>query len=204
MQFKKETPTSDYLRRVIRAQKHDRVTIDELKVSLHERGFGILLMFFALPVSIPIPYIPGFTTIFALPLIFLSFQMMVGFEYPWLPKWLLRRSIKRDLLRLIIIKSSPFLRKIEKLLKPRLVILSQGTHIIGFFAFVFALSIAMPLPFTNLLPAIATVILSLGLLSRDGLTILFGIVVGLCGLFFTAGVIVMGNKLLIYLKGLLF
>jgi hypothetical protein len=197
MDTKKSVPTSDFLHNVIRSKRTNRITIDELKISLHERGFGILLIFFALPVSIPAPYIPGTTTVFAIPLIFLSFQMMLGFDSPWLPKWILKKSIKRSHLGFFVIKSSPILRKIEKLLKPRILFMSshQGAKAIGLISLISAISIALPLPFTNFVPAIGVLVMSLGLLSRDGLIILIGILISLLGLAFSASVFIFGAKL---------
>jgi hypothetical protein len=190
-------PTSDLLHNVVRANNSDKISIDELRISLHERGFGVLLILFALPVSIPIPYIPGVTTFFAVPLLFLSCQMLLGFEFPWLPKWLAKKSIKRTTLIMIIVKSAPLLKRVEKVLRPRLLFLSQpeGERIIGFFAFCFAISIALPLPFTNFIPALGIVIMSLGLLSRDGITIFCGILLGSAGVAFTVSVLVFGKKL---------
>ena len=191
--------TSEFLDSVIRAKNSNRISIDELRIAMHERGFGILLMFFALPMSIPIPYIPGMTTFFALPLLFLSAQMIVGTEFPWLPKWLSSRSIKRSTLALIITKSSPPLKRVERLLKPRLLTMSshRGAQIIGLFTIIFATSIALPLPFTNFIPALAIVIMALGLLSRDGIIILLGIAIGIAGTIFTIAVLVLGKKIVI-------
>jgi len=195
----KRLSTSDFLHNVIRAKRSNRISIDELRISLHERGFGILLMIFALPVSVPIPYIPGVTTFFAVPLLFLSVQMLFGKEFPWLPKWIAKRSIKRSTLGFIIMKSSPLLKKIERLLKPRILIFSShhGTQVIGFFSVIFAVSIALPLPFTNFIPALAIVIMSLGLLSRDGVMIFLGILMGIVGVIFTFAVLILGKKIVI-------
>ena len=195
----KKLSTSEFLDHVVKAKTSNRISIDELKISMHERGFGILLIIFALPMSIPIPYVPGITTFFAFPLLFLSTQMLIGFEFPWLPKWLSNRSIKRSTLRTIITKSSPLLKKVEKLLKPRLLPLSShtGTRIIGLLSIFFAISIALPLPFTNFVPALAIVIMALGLLSRDGITILIGMISGIIGIIFTIAVLSLGMKLVI-------
>ncbi len=197
MDNKNTLPTSEFLSRVVKANRSDRITIDELKISLHERGFGILLMIFALPVSVPIPYIPGITTFFALPLLLISLQMVLGFEFPWLPRWLSKISIKRRTVRFIILKSSPFLKRVEKLLRPRWYFLSssEGARIIGFLAFVFTICIALPLPFTNFVPAIGIVVMALGLLSRDGITACIGMLIGITGVLFTLAVVVLGKKI---------
>ncbi len=197
MEHNKRSSTSEFLKSVVKASKSDRVTIDELKTSMHERGFGILLIGFSLPLAVPLPYIPGITTIFAIPLFFLSVQMLLGFNSPWLPKWLTRLSIKRSTLSFIVISSSPLLKKIERLLKPRLLFFAsdKGTKIIGFFCIIFAVSIALPLPFTNFVPALGILTLSLGMLSRDGVTILMGILLGIAGVIFTVAVILLGKKI---------
>jgi len=70
MEHNNRSSTSEFLRNVVRANKSDRITIDELKTTMHERGFGILLIAFSLPLAVPLPYIPGVTTILAIPLFF--------------------------------------------------------------------------------------------------------------------------------------
>ena len=197
MDKKKHLPTSDFIRNAIRSNNKDSITIDELKISLHERGFGILMMFFSLPLSIPIPYIPGLTTILSLPLIIFSFQLILGMEYPWLPKWLLKKSIKRSFIAYLIIKSSPLLKKIEKILKHRLEFLTYdiGARIIGIFAFVFAIAIAVPLPFTNFIPAIGILLMSFGMLGKDGLITIIGALIGIIGLIVTFLILFLGKKI---------
>ena len=192
--YRKEISTTEFLQQVIRAKKTDRISIDELKTSLHERGFSILLIIFSLPVFVSVP---GMTAIFATPLFFLGLQMMLGFDSPWLPKWVSARSIKRSLFCLMITKSSPLLKKIERFLHPRWLIFSShlGSKIIGMFVAIFAVSIAIPLPFTNLFPAFAIVIMALGFLSKDGLTIILGLLVGICGVAFTVAVFMFGTKI---------
>ncbi len=78
---------------------------------MHERGFGILLIAFSLPLSVPLPYIPGVTTILAIPLCFLSGQMILAFDSPWLPKWITRLSIKKKHFKLYRNEVFPFAQK---------------------------------------------------------------------------------------------
>lgn len=40
----------------------DKVTLFDIKTALHERGFGILIIIFSLPLSVPIPVPPGYTS----------------------------------------------------------------------------------------------------------------------------------------------
>jgi hypothetical protein len=189
--------TSDFLHHVVRDGNSDRITLIDLMHSIHERGFGLLTLIFSLPLAIPMPYIPGLTTILAAPLLLFSIQMMIGSNAPWLPKWLAHKSIRRQTLAKIIEKASPILRRFEKLLRLRLDFISSnwGHKVIGFFMIIFTISIAIPLPLTNLLPAIGILLISLGLLSRDGIIIICGILIGVIGVVFTGAVLLLGKKI---------
>ena len=141
----KEKPTSDFLAMVIIQQKNSSIAVGEIKNALHERGFGILMAIAAIPICLPIPAPPGYTTLFSLPLFIFSLQMIFGMHAPWLPEWLERKSIEKTILEKMLIKADPWLKKIEKYMKPRLTYIAASTweRFIGIFAFVFAISIAL-------------------------------------------------------------
>ena len=200
MNKKRNLPTSLFLHRVIKKNNTDRITINELKLSLHEKGFNILMIFFVLPVSIPMPYIPGITTIFSIPLVMFSLQMLFGFDTPWLPQWINRRSIDRSILKFVVTKSSPVLYNIEKFLKPRFLVFSTSkasVKLMGFFTLMFAISIALPLPLTNFVPAWGILIMSLGALNRDGIVMLTGILLGMSGVILTLSILILGKKIVL-------
>ncbi|MDH5552631.1 MAG: exopolysaccharide biosynthesis protein [Nitrosomonas sp.] len=178
-----ERPTSEYLALVVAEHKNETMTVGELKHSLHQRGFGILMAIAALPLCLPVPVPPGYTTFFSIPLFIFSIQMILGMSAPWLPAWLEKKEIKRVNLKKLIEKANPWLRKIEIHLRPRMTNISVQTweKLIGIFSFVFALSIALPIPMTNFPPGWGILIMSLGLLSKDGLTIIIGMIVGTIG-----------------------
>lgn len=180
----KVPPTSEFLAVVVIEQKNELITVGEIKNALHERGFGILMAIAAIPICLPIPAPPGYTTLFSLPLFIFSLQMIFGMRAPWLPAWLERKSIKKSALENILTKAQPWLKKIETYMQPRMTYISVSTweRFIGVFAFVFAVSIALPVPLTNFLPGWGILIMSLGLLNRDGLTILVGILIGTVGI----------------------
>lgn len=180
---KKERSTSETLALVVVENKNHTMSVGDIKNSMHERGFGILLAIAALPLCLPIPVPPGYTTFFSIPLFIFSIQMIFGMRAPWLPVWITKKQIKRTTLEKLIEKANPWLRKIEKHLKPRLTYISVRAweRIIGIFSFVFALSISLPLPLTNFPPGWGILIMSLGLLSKDGLTILVGMIIGTIG-----------------------
>ncbi len=179
----KEKATSEYLALVVAENKQEIMTVGEIKNSLHERGFGILMALAALPLCLPIPVPPGYTTLFSIPLFIFSVQMILGMSAPWLPAWLEKKQIRRERIEKMLSKASPWLCKIEKHLRPRITYISVHAweRIIGIFSFVFAVSISIPLPLTNFPPGWGILIMSLGLLSRDGVTILIGMIIGTVG-----------------------
>lgn len=189
----KERPTSDFLAIVVVENKKEAMTVGEIKNALHERGFGILMAIATLPICLPIPAPPGYTTLFSIPLFIFSIQMILGMQAPWLPAWAEKKSIQRASLEKIVAKANPWLKKIEHRMQPRMTYISVHTweRIIGIFSFVFAMAIALPIPLVNFTPGCGILIMSLGLLSRDGLTILIGMIIGTIGIGITMIVLVM-------------
>lgn len=189
----KERPTSDFLAVVVIENKKEVMTVGEIKNALHERGFGILMAIAAIPICLPVPVPPGYTTFFSIPLFIFSTQMILGMRAPWLPMWLEKKIIKRENLEKLVTKATPWLKKIEERMQPRMTYISVRTweRIIGIFAFVFTVSIALPIPLTNFPPGWGILVMSLGLLSRDGLTILIGMIIGTIGIGITMIILIM-------------
>ncbi|SDH23478.1 exopolysaccharide biosynthesis protein [Nitrosomonas sp. Nm132] len=180
----KERNTSELLQLVVVQTTNDKMSIGEIKNSLRERGFGILLAIAASPICLPIPVPPGYTTFFSIPLFIFSVQMMWGMKSPWLPEWISKKEINKKNLEKLIEKATPWLRKIESYLHPRLTYISVHAweRIIGIFSFIFTISIALPIPLANFPPGWGILIMSLGLLNKDGLTIIVGMIVGTIGI----------------------
>ncbi len=191
---------SDILKEVADTNNNDsdKVTLFDIKTALHERGFGILIIIFSLPLSVPIPVPPGYTTIHSIPLILFSLQLLFGFDSPWMPNWLERKSFQRSTLALVVEKTSPVLEKIEKFMKPRMsfIFLGPGEKILAFMMLLCAIIIALPLPFTHFLPAIGITLISLGIMGKDGFLSTLGVLVSLCALLLTLVVIVKGPQLI--------
>lgn len=182
---------SEILQGVVKNSVSDLISFQEVKDSLHQKGFSLLMLFFSLPLSIPFPVPPGFTMLPAIPLLVFSAQVIFGSDSPWMPSWLGSKKIKRKTLALMIEKANPYIKKIEAFMKPRFYFFSSktGKKISAVFTLIFSLSIANPIPFSNMVPAIGIVLISFGLLCRDGLLIFLGILVGILGVAFSFAVI---------------
>lgn len=186
---------SHVLEGVMHHHQADMIPMGDLLEALHERGFGLLMLILALPCSIPAPLPPLLPTILGLPLSFLAAQMALGHRHLWLPAWLRNKAIPRASLAVMIEKASPYLRMIERLLRPRLRMLSdaRAERFIGSMAALFCIPILLPLPLSNFVPGVGVLVMSLGLIGRDGLIILFGMLIGLCGVAIAILVAILGK-----------
>jgi hypothetical protein len=156
----------------------DAVTLDWILAQLHERAFGLFLLVLALPCCIPFLY--GVPQIVALPLMFVSGQILLGRKTPWLPQKLGARTVAKTSLEGLALRARPWLRRIEAVSRPRLSALTRAPldQVVGVALVVFSASILVPLPGTNTVPGIAVVIVAMGLLQRDGILVVLGALLG--------------------------
>ena len=121
--------------------------------------------------------LPGLSLFAGLAMIMPALQMIVGFRTPFLPRFIRQREIESDRVRALGNKAIPWIEQIERVVKPRWLVLTQPPMpaIIGIFVIALALVLIVPLPFSNLPPAVALICFSFGLLERDGLMILIGL-----------------------------
>ena len=151
------------------------MTIGQLVDSLGERAFGALMFIFAVPNVIPTP--PGTSAILGLPLVILTYQVMMGRQSLWLPQTVRKRQISRNMLQTFVSKVLPVMGRLERILRPRfgfVVSSDLAERVIGLVAFPLALILFLPIPFGNIPPAAAIACLALGLAERDGLAVLLG------------------------------
>lgn len=171
-------------------ESRPRVSVGDLLDSFGQRAFGALIFIFAIPNALPV-YMPGLSAILGTPLLFLTWQLMAGHRQPRLPEVIRGRSFdRRDFLRLES-RLAPTLRRIERMIRPRMLRLTgpSGERLIGAFGFALAVAIFLPIPFGNMLPAIALSLLAFGILERDGVAILLGGILGVLSLALVAGVV---------------
>jgi hypothetical protein len=176
------------LRQVVDRAEGDTITIGEIIEAFGERAFGFVLILFSLPNCVPAP--PGLAGIVGTPVLIFGLQMMLGHRRPWLPGFVLRRSVQVATFRRLIDAAEPKLRRLEAFCKPRLVGLfgPLGDRFVGLFAFLAAVSVLIPFPGTNFPPSIALVIASIAIMEEDGYLLIGAYLIGLAGLAYTAAV----------------
>ncbi len=167
---------SDILMTLTESFSTPTVTIGELRDALSGRIYGVFLLVLALPNLVPFPA-PGLSAVTGMPLLLLTFQMMLGMKTPWFPQAILKRTIKTEQLRRWCLRTLPYLRKLECFILPRWIWLvnSPLDRVIALLCVFLSLVIMFPIPFGNALPALAICFFSIAILQRDGLFVIVGI-----------------------------
>lgn len=154
-------------------------TLGALVDALDERAFGLLLLLLAIPCCIPLLW--GIPQIVSLPMMAVVFQIAQGRERPWLPEKLKTRTFDIGGMKSILGRVARYIGWAERLAKPRLTGLTEGMalRIIGALMLIPVASILSPIPMSNTAPGIGVAISAIGLLERDGVLTVLGLVLGL-------------------------
>lgn len=167
-------------------ESRERISVHDMVETMRARAFGALLLIFAFPNILPTP--PGTAGILGLPLLFLSTQMMLGLD-PWLPGFIARRSMARSTFQTLVERITPWLLRAERLLRARMELLAhpRAQRLLGALCLVVSVALVLPVPFANLVPSVALCIIGLGVLERDGLWIVLGVLAAFGSLAYVAG-----------------
>ncbi|MCR6630534.1 MAG: exopolysaccharide biosynthesis protein [Magnetospirillum sp.] len=185
------TPASQLLTEFVTQWQGERVRLQDVVDVLEDRAYGLLILIFAFPNAIPNP-VPGLSAILGVPLVLVAAQLMIGRPHPWFPKVLAERSMATADFRQVVEKIVPWLRKLERLTRPRLQWLCQQPfeRLLAFFCMILAIVLTLPIPFGNMLPALAISLIALGLIEHDGIAIGAGIAIGVTSLVIASAVVV--------------
>jgi hypothetical protein len=170
---------SDQLTRLEAAsQRQETVHLAEVIALLKGRAYTFLLLLLSVPFVQPIP-IPGLSTPFGVAIALVGFGLLIG-QTPWLPGWLLKLPLPKNFLAAALQVMRRLVRLLEALLRPRLVWLAahpvlqrlQGLCILTCGVL---LALPLPIPFSNMLPAVTVIAFACSLLEKDGLFYLVGL-----------------------------
>ena len=177
---------------------HERISVADLLKAMGDRALAALLFVFALPNVLPTP--PGTSTLLGAPLVFLAAQLALG-RRPWLPALIAKRSMSRDDFRTLVRRTLPWLVRAERLLRPRAsgFALAPMEYVVGFICLLLAVVLVLPIPFGNMLPALAICLMALGILERDGLWVVAGLVAAVASAIVVSGVVFALGKTTLFL-----
>ena len=83
---------SQVLHRLTVGSPDDKVSFGQMLDALGERGFGLLLMLFAIPNLLPFPGVPGVSFVTGMAILFISVQLILAKDEPALPDWSATRA----------------------------------------------------------------------------------------------------------------
>lgn len=170
---------SGSFRRIIEHCPDEGMTLGEMLKVLDSKGFGIFLVFLALPSALPVPA-AGYSTPFGLIILLLGCQMLFARRVPWLPEKAKKLRLSRKTTVRVTKAGAAFFGKIEHLIKPRMHWIHQGPgrRFLAILVILMSLLMCLPIPTTNTFPAMVIFLVGISLSEEDGL---FGLGAGLVG-----------------------
>ncbi|MGV8931330.1 MAG: exopolysaccharide biosynthesis protein [Luteimonas sp.] len=157
----------------------DTIRFRDVFAGLGERAFGMLLFIATLPAFIPIPGVGGAVSG---PLaILIGVQLLIGLRMPWLPGFIARRGPHRHAVARFEKMLSPWLGRLERLVKPRLAALLDhriASMFSGLLLVLLGVLLALPIPLTNYLFGALLLLFALALLERDGALMIAAWIIG--------------------------
>jgi hypothetical protein len=152
--------------------KGQKPPIGTLLARLRGRAYGLLL----LVVSI-LSLIPGLSFIGGVIIIIFAAQMTIGRAVPALPDVVARRKVPIAPVARYVRRVLPTLRFVERFVRPRLPLatIQPARAIAGIVLIGLGVTLFIPFPFSQIAPALAACVVSIGLLERDGIAFLAGL-----------------------------
>ncbi|MBC1223684.1 exopolysaccharide biosynthesis protein [Nostoc sp. UCD121] len=172
-------------------ERPEKVTLAEILLLAQERIFGFLLVILSLPSALPVPA-PGYSTPFGILIFLLAIQLIAGAKTPWLPKRMMDYPIQLTTVQGFLKAGIPWLKRIEAIARPRLSYICTtlpGRVTIGIAIALMAISMMIPIPGTNTLPAMGIFVTSFGLSEDDGAISLGGLVMCVMGAVLTTSIL---------------
>lgn len=164
-----------------------------------DRGGYLLLIFLCLPFTTPVP-LPGVSTVIGVVIAWIALTGL-GRSHLLLPGWLGRRTLSAQRQRQVLSASRPFVRWIEKVVRPR-----RGGWLVGRFSrrahalllsfLASLLLLPLPVPFTNSLPSYAIILLSACLMERDGRLVFSAYLLSLVATLYVGAALIGGAALI--------
>ncbi|WP_371182483.1 exopolysaccharide biosynthesis protein [Xanthomonas sacchari] len=136
---------------------------------LQQSAFGVFLFVAILPAFLPVPGLAGGISGPLVTLI--GLQMLIGLRKPWLPRFIGERGPRRRTMQRFVGRIAPWLRRLDRLLKPRLPMLVDtlpARAFSGLLLVVLGVLLSLPIPFTNYAFGAMLLLFALALLERDG------------------------------------
>jgi len=154
------------------------VTLRQILAAIGDHGPLILCAVLSVPFLLPVS-IPGVSTVFGMAILLLAIGVTLN-RIPWLPRQIMDRQINAQKLNGVLERGIAIVARVEAVIQPRLGFLTGSTvagRINGLAIVAGAVLLMLPLglvPFSNTLPALAIILLCIGMSQRDGMLVVGG------------------------------
>jgi hypothetical protein len=166
-------PTLD---RLFAGPRESLLTIRAFVDGLEDRSYAFIIAALNLPNIVPTG-IPLLSTVTGVPMLLLVVQYFLRRPTPWLPEFVARRSLPRGKLQDFLQGSARrAIEWIENTIHPRRDWWVSGTPrklLLVTWALLILL-LALPIPFDNMIPALAIMFFCMALIERDGVMAILG------------------------------
>ncbi|WP_224816892.1 exopolysaccharide biosynthesis protein [Hasllibacter sp. MH4015] len=178
-----ETPPAslpEIIDRVLDAARDEVTDIRTILQSFGRASFTPVLLLPAIAVATPLSGIPLFSSVMGIFIALVSAQMLARRRHLWLPDWILARQITGKRLKAAFTRLRPIAVWIDARTAQRFRIVSHRPLIFIPQLVCLVSGLMMPalefVPFSSSVVGIGVAILALGMLSRDGVVIVLGLV----------------------------
>jgi hypothetical protein len=174
------------------------VTLSVIMELAGKESLLILSAFLTLPFLVPVS-IPGVSTAFGAIILLIGISLILD-RQPWFPNRFMTHVFPTDKIRACLSQGLIWVERLEKISHRRISILCHG-HLMskfnGMVVLISSILLMAPLafiPFSNTFPALAILLLSIGILQHDGIFILLGYLFLIVTSFYFALIALMGVK----------
>lgn len=191
-------PLGEKIELIISKLPPTEVTLAEIMDIVGADSLLLLTIFLSLVFLVPVS-IPGVSTVFGTGILLIGITRLFSRKL-WLPKKIAHRKLSSDRLREGFTRALVWFRRLEKISRsrrlPRLATGKVASTLNNLSFILAALLLMMPfgfVPFSNTLPAIALIFLAVGMMQRDGGSILLGILSNIATIIYFAILIAGGG-----------
>ena len=178
-------PTSQALRELLDGADPERVSVRWLLDSLRERSYGIVMLLLGI-----IALVPGVSGLVGVLVAIPAVQMILGRKAPVFPGFIARREIPTRRLAALVARVEPVLRRLERVIRPRWRMPDRGTErVVGAVLLLLGALLLVPIPFSNVVPALVIVLLAFAYLEGDGLLLWVALAAAAVSLAMAAGIV---------------
>lgn len=149
---------------------NEPLSLADIMAETSERGFSLVITLLVLPFLFPMP--PGLTGPLGAGCLLLAIQMAMGRRSPWLPKRVAEYKFPGWFVMQLLQNLKKVTGLLEKIVRPRLIWLAESNYVWRLNGLCIAwltILLMSPIPFTNPIPTVGILLLTVATLEADGL-----------------------------------